>query len=192
MDYIKQRLLVAEELESKNGYTWTLVSRLGEALHLAEQLFGERDKSYTILGVEFVLADRPQIWYPGNRKHVIIQLSANSLLDEFQALYQLAHETIHLLSPLGNKSANILEEGLATYFSEWYLNRLGQTKWKPELQKYQEALDLTKSLLRIDNGIVKKVREIEPIISNLMPEHFLQMNSQVSTELLTKLCSTFQ
>jgi len=192
MENINNNLFIAKELDSKDGYTWTVASRLGDALHLAEQLYGDRDKSYTILGVEFVLADRPQIWYPGNRKFIVIQLTASSLTNEFQALYQLSHETIHLLSPLGMKSANVLEEGLATYFSELYLARLGQPNWKPTIKEYQDAVDLTKAILAIDNDIIKKVRELERTISKLTPEHFLQINSDIPVDLLNKLCDKFQ
>ncbi|NBR14512.1 MAG: hypothetical protein EBU01_08005, partial [Crocinitomicaceae bacterium] len=174
------------------GFTWTVASRLGEAIDLAERLYGDRDKSYTILGVEFVLSDRPKIWYPGSQKFIIIQLTASSLSDEFQALYQLSHETIHLLSPIGKRSANVLEEGLATYFSELYLTILGQPNWKPTTKEYQDAVNLTKALLTIDNQIIKKVRELERTISFLTPEHFLQVNSDIPFDLLEKLCYKFQ
>jgi hypothetical protein len=60
------------------------------------------------------------IWYPGDRKHIVIQLSVNCLTDLPRACYQLAHECIHLLAPTGRQNANNLEEGLATLFSEDY------------------------------------------------------------------------
>ena len=191
MENIQQQLFMTRELENKDGYSWTLASRLGDILHLAEQEFGERDKSYTILGIEFVVSGRPQIWYPGNRKHIVIQLTKESLYDEFQAIYQLAHETIHLLSPSGNSNANILEEGLATYFSEYYLTSLGQINWKTTNQWQQRALDLTKPLLSIDKDIIYKVRKIEPTISHLTKDHFYQVNPNISEELLSKLCSKY-
>ena len=50
---IDSDLLVAQRLPDGSGYTWTLASRLGEMLHMAEELFGPRDCSYTILGIEF-------------------------------------------------------------------------------------------------------------------------------------------
>ncbi|NBX81427.1 MAG: hypothetical protein EBQ94_13825 [Flavobacteriales bacterium] len=192
MENINNNLFITKELDTKNGFTWTVASRLGEAIDLAERLYGDRDKSYTILGVEFVLSDRPKIWYPGSQKFIIIQLTASSLSDEFQALYQLSHETIHLLSPIGKRSANVLEEGLATYFSELYLTILGQPNWKPTTKEYQDAVNLTKALLTIDNQIIKKVRELERTISFLTPEHFLQVNSDIPFDLLEKLCYKFQ
>lgn len=53
--------LLAKEL--KHGFTWTLPSRLGDMLADAEMMFGERDHSWTILGIEFALTG-PMIWYP--------------------------------------------------------------------------------------------------------------------------------
>jgi len=185
-------LLIARELDNKDGYTWTLASRLGEALHLAEQLFGERDKNYTVLGIEFIGENNPpRIWYPGNRKHVVIQLTKASLYDEFQALYQLAHETVHLLAPSGHNNSSILEEGIATYFSEYYMSKLGQSNWKSTKQTLIDALDLARKLLSIDHEIIYKVRKIEPSISNLTKEHFYQIRNDLPDDLLSKLCCKF-
>jgi hypothetical protein len=189
MEIKMQNLFITHELEDKNGYKWTLASRFGEVLSLAEGLYGERDKSYTILGFEFEKS-APRIWFPGSRKHIIIQLSETALYDEYRAFYQMAHEAIHLLSPLGYSNANILEEGLATYFSDWYLSKLGQC-WFPDDQKYKDALVHTKSLLQVDNDIIMKVRKIEPTISYLKPEHFYNINPDISEELLEILCSKF-
>ena len=49
---IERNLLFAERLSEGCGYTWTLASRLGDMLHMAEELFGPRDPSYTVLGIE--------------------------------------------------------------------------------------------------------------------------------------------
>lgn len=66
-------------------------------------------------------------------------------------------------------------------------------------------MDLTKQLLSIDQDIVKcniieddiikKVREKEPTISKLTPDHFLQIKPDISPDglgLLEKLCSPFK
>ena len=90
IENINKQLIVTKKLDNNDGYTWTIASRLGETIHLAEEFFGERDTNYTILGVEFVSSEQPQIWYPGNRKHIIIQLTKESLLNEFQAFFQLS------------------------------------------------------------------------------------------------------
>ena len=81
---ISSELLVAEPLPN-SGYTWTLVSCwFGEMLNMAESLFGPRDCSYTLLGIEFG-CDGPQIWYPRSGRHIIIQLSLQAAADMSQA-----------------------------------------------------------------------------------------------------------
>ena len=41
--------LVTRVRSEGNGYTWTLASLLGNMLHIAEDLFGQRNYLYTIL-----------------------------------------------------------------------------------------------------------------------------------------------
>jgi hypothetical protein len=55
--------LLANKFEG--GFGWTLTSRLGDTLKLAESVYGKRDESWTILGVEFSSSGPPQLWYPG-------------------------------------------------------------------------------------------------------------------------------
>ena len=74
---IDSDLLVAQRLSDGCGYTWTLASRLGEMLHMAEELFGPRDCSYTILGIEFG---------PDNPKFGILEIADISLSN---LIYQL-------------------------------------------------------------------------------------------------------
>lgn len=139
---VNSELLVTQRFPDGSGYTWTLASRLGDMLQMAEELFGQRDSSYTILGVEFIIGV-PQIWYPGDCKHIIIQLDEVAATNMSQACYQLAHETVHLLSPTGGNNANNFEEGVACYFAAYYMkNRLNEFNWRPTLQSYKQALTL--------------------------------------------------
>lgn len=74
---IATELIVAQRLPTNDGYTWTLASRLGHMLQRAEELYGLRDTSYTILGIEFTDGN-PQSWWPGNRRNIVIQLSTGA------------------------------------------------------------------------------------------------------------------
>src|SRR5689334_1795982 len=58
MAQIEDWALIAQPL--RVGFTWTLVSRLGEMLKEIEGLLGKRDQSFTILGIEFQ-AEGPQL-----------------------------------------------------------------------------------------------------------------------------------
>ena len=66
-------------------------------LHEAERSFGQRNKDYTILGIELADIKQPQIWFPGDCRHIIIQLTEDCINAMDKALFQLAHETIHCL-----------------------------------------------------------------------------------------------
>ncbi len=115
--------------KTKNGYTWTLTSRMGELLLKAEQKFGARDKTWTLLGTEFRAKGSPHVWYPHsgkNARFLTIQLTKEAANDKKKALFQLAHEIIHTLSPAGpGKKSSVLEEGMATYFSIHALADIG-------------------------------------------------------------------
>jgi hypothetical protein len=70
---IEDSLVIARP-QPAGGFNFTLASWLGKMLRQAEKLYGERDKSYTILGVEF-RDSVPQIWFHGaDRKNVVVQL----------------------------------------------------------------------------------------------------------------------
>lgn len=167
---VNSELLVTQSLPDDSGYTWTLASRLGEMLQMAEELFGPRDSSYTILGVEFIVGI-PQIWYPGNCKHIIIQLNQSAATNILQACYQMAHETVHLLSPTGGNNANNFEEGVACSFAAYYLrNKLSAFNWGPTLQSYKQALALIAARLDEDIYCVRRLRERQPSFSEISAE----------------------
>ena len=107
------------------AFSWTVASRMGHILRFVESRYGPRDRNWTLLGVEFTVRKTPQVWYPtfdGIGEAIIIQLTRSAATNERQALFQLAHEVVHLLSPAGpGARASVLEEGLATYTSLEYL-----------------------------------------------------------------------
>ena len=140
---------------------YTLDFRLGDMLHMAEELFGPRDLSYTILRVEFV-SDHPRIWYPGDR-HIVIQLDLSAATNTSQACYQMAHETVHLLSPTGGNHATNFEEGVACYFAAYYMtNRMNEPCWLPDLPSYKRALELITPRLDEDIYCVRRLRDRQP------------------------------
>jgi hypothetical protein len=63
-----------------NGWTYTLITRLGEMLREIEGRYGTRDRDWTLLGIEFG-GSRPCLWYPGDCGYVSIKLSENARTD---------------------------------------------------------------------------------------------------------------
>jgi hypothetical protein len=164
--------LIAKPLAE--GYTWTLTSRLGDMLNKAEETYGIRNRSFTILGIEFK-ANNPQIWYPGNCKHVAIQLTPDAATNMMQGCYQLAHECVHLLSPNESSQANILEEGLATFFAHKYVEEEFGNSIKSTIQSYEIARQMVWKLLTIDPYAIKALRAIESTISKITAEQILML-----------------
>ncbi|WP_157594973.1 hypothetical protein [Psychroflexus tropicus] len=175
-----------------NGNSWTITSKLGHILRTAEEKYGERDKSYTILGVEFTTNGNPQIWYPDDCKHVVIQITENCINDINRAVFQVAHESIHCLCPTGSQNANVLEEGLANLFSIIYCRENGHgNNWTSNAQSYTNASNLVEKLLSIDADIIKKLRAIEPTLSKVDKDLMIRVNPDITSELADKLTKKF-
>lgn len=166
---------IKTKLTQDGLYTWTYVSLLGDMLETAESNYGERDKSYTFLGIEFVDEDIPYIWYRKQGKGVIIRLTSSCINNMNQGCFQLAHECIHLLSPTGSKRANLLEEGLATLYSIVYLRQVLNIKRKfSSLPSYDLARSATEQLLAIDPNAIRTLRAEQPCISDISADLILK------------------
>lgn len=180
-------------LPSNDGYTYTLPTRLGHILRLAELMYGPRDRSWTILGIEFNLDSNasPQIWYPDNCKNIAIQLNSAALEDTVLACYQLAHEAIHLLAPSGSRLANVLEEGVAVYFSLLYVTQHLKGKVKCNHEAYIRAYYEVSKLLNVDPDAIKKLRGVEPCFYKMDLNTFVDAGVNVSDDLKHNLLKKF-
>jgi hypothetical protein len=182
---------IAVSLPTNTGYSWTLVTRMGQMLHEIEALHGARDMSWTLLGVEFG-PDTPQIWYPGNRKNIAIQLAMNAIENPVIACYQLAHECVHLLAPDGGSGAPVLEEGLATVFSEDYVAEEFQCVGLTNLPSYIDAATKVRQLLDFNRDAIKMLRKIEPCFKKMTATTFEEAGlNSVPKELVNELLAPF-
>jgi hypothetical protein len=143
-----------------NGYHPTLTTLLGHFLWILEQRYGPRDRRHTILGIEFS-KNEPQIWFPGNRSHVAIQLGDEARLNPKQAVFQLAHETVHLLAPARAYQTLAVEEGLATLFSHEISKEYGLA-YRNGSVPYQHCEQLLVDWLAIAPHAIKETRILEP------------------------------
>jgi hypothetical protein len=177
---VETDLWFAHSLQQGFGFTWTLASRLGHIIRTAEGLYGERGRSYTILGVEFGGAV-PQVWFPGACGHIIIQITPECAVDMSRACYQMAHEAIHLLSPTGGAHANTFEEGLAAHFSARYVQEHLNANWHAGASPYQAACQLIDQLHAIDPDAIRKLRQVHHLYISSHPSKFspsVQMRPQ--------------
>ncbi len=137
--------------------SFTLATRLAQMLIEAEAIFGLRDQTYTIVGIE--LRDSvPHIWYPGRDNFVCIRLSYGNRASMNALCYELAHETVHCLSPNPHKRATVLEEGMATWFADWIAKKHFGSYVPRIPDDYQPFLDAYQKLLAIKEDAVKEIR----------------------------------
>lgn len=184
---------MAEPAADGSGYSWTLTAALGEMLLHAEALFGPRDTAWTVLGIDFT-PDGARTWTPGNCGHIIVHLDMHALTNRRDAYCQLAHECVHLISPTGKADANVLEEGLAVWFSQRYMQYVfGEGWWSGQVKihSYANAFALAKKLLALDADIIKKLRAAQPVIARITAEQILEQCPNVPPELAASLTARF-
>jgi hypothetical protein len=174
--------------------TPTLPTIFGQMLTELETRYGSRDRTWTLLGIEFG-ADGPQNWfpfYPNGDKFVLIELYYNALTDGHIACYQLAHECVHLLAPNGSGGAPVIEEGLATMYSEDYVkanfNRTGFTS----MESYKRAAALVRELESKSPDAIKSLRNVEPSFKSMTRDTFRQAGVDVADDLIDSLLAPFK
>jgi hypothetical protein len=168
---------------------------LGIFLLEAEKIAGPRDMTWTVLGCEFVSDDDPHTWFPHNcDRHVVIRLTRTAERNHGRALYQLAHETIHVLSPRGpsNRAPN-LEEGVACVFAiemvTKYVKNIGVNYDPGPLpEDRREAHDDVTKLLAINPVAIRVLRAIEPQFSKITPDLIKHIAPGIDDELAQRLC----
>ncbi|EOI5734548.1 hypothetical protein [Cronobacter sakazakii] len=163
-----------------------------------EKRYGTRDRNWTYLGVDF--SDGvPYVWFPGSketppRQHIAISLSAGAFSDRQRTVYQLAHECVHLLAPIVGGGAPVIEEGLATVFSEdmieyWCGNTNKQAY--TTTQKYIDAAARVRELLALVPDAIPRLRAIEPAFNQMTADTFTRAGLNVPPALVAALLARF-
>ena len=143
---------------------------LKEMLDRAEELFGAQDESFSVTGIAF-WEGSPTIDFPkgyeGKEIDIWLQIILKDDMDFAmkRACYQLAHESVHLLSPVLREESTYFEEGVACYFSVHYMTaKLNQNEsfWmNTGNPMYQSALNLVKCQLDSNKQGVRELRRGE-------------------------------
>jgi hypothetical protein len=181
-------LVMARPLQP-SGYTYTLASRLGQMLHQAEVEYGQRDRSYTLLGVEF-RDGVPQVWFPENRKDVVVQLGLGAMQDPVIALFQLAHEVIHLLDPRPG-AANYLEEGVAADFQQRFIRSVVGHELPSGDPNYDRARALLHQFTTLAPNAVRSLRQTHGPMRSVTEQQIVAAVPGVTPDLASQLASPF-
>jgi hypothetical protein len=166
----------------------------------ATDLCGEKDKSWKYTGIE-LYGEQPEIWYPDSpEKEIKIRLTEGVKKDIKILIHQLAHEVCHLISPSGEKRTNNLDEGLATVFSKRMVVKFtGDSEYSESViekecnRKYKMPYERVNELLDLDKKIIKKLREIQPIIFNITINDFKRVETDklITNDLINYLLTDF-
>jgi hypothetical protein len=166
-----------------------LTSKLGKYLREAEHRYGQRDLEWTILGIEFY-GKTPHVWYPDNEKLISIILTEAAALDPNEALFQLAHEVVHLLTPVRATPTNVFEEGLATLFAHEMSARDQLGKSSGQASYLAAEKTLKEFLAAYPNGI-QQVRQTKKPFFDLTDGDILGACPNVSSALAKTLTEKF-
>lgn len=181
--------------------TWSMTSATyaSQFIKEMEKRYGSRDRSWTYVGFEF-REGVPHIWFPGShdnpppRKHIAISLSTETFSDRQRTVYQLAHECVHLLAPVVGGGAPVIEEGLATVFSEDMIEEwCGNTNKQAYTadQKYVNAAARVRELLALAPDAIPRLRVVEPAFNQMTADTFVRAGLNVSPALVTALLASF-
>jgi hypothetical protein len=125
-----------------------------------------------------------------DRRHVSILLSLSARRDAARAIFQLAHETIHLLAPKGSRNAPVLEEGLATCFSHQMCREWGSTYHSAD-PAYLGAARIVQDFLDLYPDGVRTLREREPCFTKMTVDVIGKACPNVPPTLAVELCAPF-
>jgi hypothetical protein len=193
LEFMEQLLRMEAEAKyflgaTDRSYEQSLMDELLKIIEEAELLFGPRDRSYELLPprISECLCAHPYI-YPFRK--IRIYLTSHAKTRHFASL-ELAHEAIHVLGPTGSWGT-VLEEGLATWFSNSYMNRVYGLQFDAPNRWYDAALRAVAPLLAKNKFVVKELRARQPQISKI-DEALLVEVAGIELDQARLLCADFE
>ena len=184
-------------------YSLTLAQLTSVFISEIERLLGPRDPKFTYVGLEIDTTQdaTPQVWFPhtghpererGKRsEHIIIRLTERAQNDANIAIWQLAHQCVHLIDPwqaeIEEQPTNYLEEGLAA----WYQDNIVQGM--PPDPPYTEAKSLVEPYMPDLAATIKHIRTHHKVRISAMddPDILLRHCPEMDTKVAENLCRRF-
>ena len=164
---------------------WSLQQQL---LAAAESRFGQRDTNKQIYQPIF-RDDGPILINTPNLDGAFAALSQNAAVYWPTAVYELAHETVHLLNPIVG-FANWLEEGIAVAFSIEMSSELTRHPQFPsEGSNYAIAMSLLQSLPKEYQEAAKLIRA-ECALNSVTNDILQRLFPRTAPAILAKLAET--
>lgn len=174
LGFMEQLLAIEAEAKhllaaSDRSHEQTLMQELLRIFKEAELLFGPRDDSYqlSVPRITQCATSRTFIFQP--LRLTRIYLSRDSRVKPWLASLELAHEAVHVMSPVGfGLAPTILEEGLAEWFAQRYVSRVhGLSFERGSDPKADAVMSAVSSLLAKNQLVIKNLRSRQPVISKI-------------------------
>lgn len=192
--------LLALEAETKfllaagdRSHEQALLQELTRIFKEAELLFGPRDTSYQLPVPRITECASSRTYFIPPLRLARIYLSRDARVKPWQASLELAHEAIHVLSPVPLGCAlTILEEGLAEWFAQRYAGRLHDVVFERGADPKADAVMRAVSTLMARNqSVIKTLRTRQPVISKI-DEKLLVEVAGVELSQAKFLCTDFK
>ena len=192
--------LLAIEAETKflltasdRSYEETLMQELLRIFKEAELLFGPRDASYKLSVPRITECTTSRTLVLGPLRMTRIYLSRDTRVKPWLASLELAHEAIHVLSPAAfGSTLTILEEGLAEWFAQRYVNRVhGLSFERGANAKADAVMNAVSTLLAKNQSVIKHLRIRQPVLSKI-DEKLLVEVAGIDLSQAKFLCTNFK
>ena len=192
--------LLAIEAETKflltasdRSYEQKLLQELLRIFKEAELLFGPRDASFQLSAPRITECTTSRSFVFRPLRVARIYLSRDSRSKPWLASLELAHEAVHVLSPVTfGAGLTILEEGLAEWFGQRYAGRVhGLTFERGANPKADAVMQAVSTLLAKNQSVIKQLRTRQPIISKI-DEKLLVEVAGIDRSQAKFLCTNFR
>jgi hypothetical protein len=198
VSFMEQLLTIEAEAKylltaNDRSHEQTLMQELSRIFKDAELLFGPRDTSYELSTPRITECATSRSFIFSPLRLTRIYLSRDSRTKPWLASLELAHEAIHVLSPVPLGSApTILEEGLAEYFAQRYVSRVHEMVFeRGSNPKADAVMQAVSTLLAKNELVIKNLRTRQPVISKI-DEKLLVEVAGVEPDQAKFLCTDFK
>lgn len=159
----------------------------------AEQLFGPRDKSFelSLPRLTECTTSRSFVFRPPGVTR--IYLSRDAKTTPWRASVELAHEAIHVLSPVAlGSTITVLEEGLAEWFGQRYASRVhGMVFERGSNPKADAIMQSVSKLLAKNQFVIRDLRKRQSVISKIDEKLLIEV-AGIERSHAKFLCTNFQ
>ena len=165
---------------------WSVQSQL---LRLAEHILGPRDASKIICQPVFT-DHNPKLRNTPNLDGAFAELSRNAETYWPTVIFELAHESVHLLNPKSG-GGTWLSEGMAVAFSNCAQRCYGMEPQSINKESYRRSLELVSELPPDPLTAGRRIRDACGSLDNATRCILEALFSNVDSGTLTQLCKPF-